>query len=62
MNDEISGINAPQLLRSAAALIQDEHDVPEMTAYTMLVQSAVDSGTSVREAAARILMGPAEAT
>lgn len=42
-------------IRHAVLLIQDEHDVCEMSAYAILVHASVDSRSSVRETAARIV-------
>jgi len=43
----------------AAAVLQAQHDVTEMTAYEMLAQEAADAGTSVRDVAYAVIAGSA---
>jgi AmiR/NasT family two-component response regulator len=62
MDDRVSGLNPDEMLRMAAALIQHEQHVSEMTAFSMLVQAAVDGRTSVREAASRVVTDARVAT
>lgn len=42
-------------IHQAVRLIEIEHEVLETVAYTILVQASMDSNTSVREAASRIV-------
>ena len=44
----------------AVQVIRDAHDVCEKTAYTLLVEASADARSSVREAAAHIVMGSAQ--
>jgi AmiR/NasT family two-component response regulator len=46
-------------IRDAVLLIQDRHDISEMSAYAMLVQQSADSRSSVRDMAARVVEGSA---
>ena len=47
--------DARRIIYAAVELLQAEHDVPQNSAYMILVQAAVDAGTKVRDAAARIV-------
>jgi AmiR/NasT family two-component response regulator len=46
-------------IHQAVLLIQDRHDVGEMDAYAMLVHASVDTRSSVRDMAARVVEGSA---
>jgi len=43
----------------AAAVLQAQHDVTEMTAYEILVQEAAEACTSVRDVAYAVIAGSA---
>ena len=45
------------VIHQAAALLQEQHHVSDMVAFEILVRSAADAGTSVREIAYAVLDG-----
>jgi len=49
--------SAKGVIHQAAAILQKQHEVSDMVAFEMLVRSAADAGTSVREIAYAVLEG-----
>ena len=49
--------SAKGVIHQAAAILQERHQVSDMVAFEMLVRSAADAGTSVREIAYAVIQG-----